>query len=92
MGAKILKEKLWAYSRHPNYLGEIVTWLGFWLMVVEVPQYGLLSFISPLYVFLRIRGISVPAIENKYRGNPEYKKYLLTTSMLLLWVPKPWED
>ena len=49
----IMQSGLWAYSRHPNYFGEIMQWWGLWLIVITLP-YGLLAVISPLTITLLI--------------------------------------
>ncbi|KAF6721276.1 hypothetical protein FQA47_007131 [Oryzias melastigma] len=39
---KFIQSGLWAYSRHPNYFGEILQWSGLWLSassVMKGPQY-----------------------------------------------------
>ena len=83
---------LWAWSRHPNYFGEITLWVG--LALVAFPTlYGWRYFalISPLFVFIlltRISGIPLLAARGKERWGeePAYQEYLARTSKL---VPRP---
>ena len=36
---KFISTGLWKYSRHPNYLGEIIEWLGFYIMTLSFPAF-----------------------------------------------------
>ena len=83
---------LWAWSRHPNYFGEIVLWVGVAVMAVPVLA-GLqwLTLVSPLFVALLLTRISgVPMLERKaderWGGQPDYETYKARTPVL---VPRP---
>ena len=50
---------LWRYSRHPNYLGEILLWLGIAILALPVLQgWQLATMISPVFVILLLTKIS----------------------------------
>ena len=78
---KIIKKGLWAYSRHPNYYGEILFWFGLFAYGFD---YGdLLLIIPPILMLLMFIFVSIPWIENKIlRTRSEYKKYQKDVSML----------
>jgi len=80
---KIMTQGLWAYSRHPNYFGEIVFWWSISLLVTtSTGNYEAL--VSGLVMNLIIRFVSgVPMLEQKYRDNPAYLSYVQTTNSLL---------
>lgn len=84
---------LWKYSRHPNYLGEILCWIGVFLYAVPAMN-GLsyLSVIGPLWIiFLLIFVTGIPILEKqydkRYKNSKEYQEYRRTTSVLLI-LPK----
>ena len=92
--AKLLKEKkscqngLWNYSRHPNYLGEILIWVGAYLvlLVVDINLWWLgFGFILMILLF---EFISIPMAEkrHKFRRN-DYIDYIKSTNRLLI-LPK----
>ncbi len=71
----ILKSGLWAFSRHPNYFGEVVMWWGIYLIVWPLPG-SLVFIIGPLTITLLIRYVSgVPMLERKYEVNQAYQAY-----------------
>jgi steroid 5-alpha reductase family enzyme len=83
---------LWAWSRHPNYFGEIVLWIGVAVIAIPVLS-GLqwLTLISPLFVALLLTRISgVPMLERRsderWGGQPDYESYKARTPVL---VPRP---
>ena len=83
---------LWAWSRHPNYFGEIVLWIGVAVIAVPVLQgWQYVTLISPLFVILLLTRVSgVPLLEKradeKWGGQDEYEAYKKRTSVL---VPLP---
>ena len=82
---KFITGGLWDVSRHPNYFGEIVLWLGISVMAVPVMS-GLqyVSLVSPVFGFLLIYYVSgVRMLEarsdKKWGKNAEYQEYKRNT-------------
>ena len=57
---------LWAWSRHPNYFGEIMLWFGIFIMAIPVLQaWQWLAILSPIFVYLLLTKVSgVPMLED----------------------------
>lgn len=86
-GQRLLKEGLWAYSRHPNYFGESLLWWGIYLMACSVDDDGWKTIWSPILIFLCIRFLSgVPTVEGLYENEAEFKLWCQTTNVF---VPLP---
>jgi steroid 5-alpha reductase family enzyme len=89
---KFINTGLWAWSRHPNYFGEIMLWTGMAIVAVPVLQgWQWATLISPVFVtFLLTRVSGVPLLEEKadqrWGGQDDYEEYKRTTPVL---VPKP---
>lgn len=89
---KFIHTGLWAWSRHPNYFGEIVLWIGVTIIALPVMvgwQY--VTLISPIFVIVLLMRISgVPMLEakadKKWGGQPAYEAYKANTPVL---VPRP---
>ena len=85
---------LWAWSRHPNYFGEIMLWLGITVIAYPVLEgWQLLALISPLFVLLlmtKISGVDMLERQNdrRWRDDPAYQQYKARTSKLFLWPPR----
>jgi steroid 5-alpha reductase family enzyme len=62
---KFIRTGLWARSRHPNYFGEIVLWIGIAVMALSVLQgWQWVALISPLFVTLLLTRVSgIPLLE-----------------------------
>ena len=90
---KFIQSGLWAKSRHPNYFGEIVLWIGIAVIAIPVLQgWQWVTVISPLFVaVLLIRISGIPMLEKKadekWGGQEDYEAYKKRTPVL---IPKPW--
>ena len=84
-----IQSGLWRSIRHPNYLGEILVWLGIfvaclpWLEGIEW-----MAVASPIWIFVLLRYISgIPLLEEraneKYGKLAKYQEYVQKTGRLL---------
>ena len=79
---------LWNYSRHPNYLGEILFWLGVYLAMLPLSTAHWMYGIGWLSIAVMFNVVSVPLMEKRQLARrPAYRKYRKSTSRLLL-LPK----
>ena len=79
---------LWSYSRHPNYLGEVLLWTGIAFFGVSCFT-GLekIAWISPLFIYLLLTRISgTPILDRraleKWGDDSEYQIYRKNTPLL----------
>lgn len=88
-GNQILNTGLWKYSRHPNYLGEMLLWTGIYALYMAIDATKWYIFIiGSLLIDLLFIFISVPLIETHNKEKrPDYTLYIKETSMILL-LPK----
>jgi steroid 5-alpha reductase family enzyme len=69
-----MREGLWAYSRHPNYFGEVSFWWGLWVMYIGITGNFDFYLVSPILMTLLFILISIPMMEKKILSTrPEYK-------------------
>ncbi|MGB7874379.1 MAG: DUF1295 domain-containing protein [Anaerolineales bacterium] len=86
---KFIQTGLWARSRHPNYFGEIVLWIGIAIIAIPVLQgWQWVAMISPLFVTLLLTRVSgVPLLEKKadkkWGGQEDYEAYKKNTPVLI---------
>ena len=86
--SEVINIGLWKYSRHPNYLGEILIWFGV-ALVLMISHFMYWYLISGAVInLLMFLFISIP-MEEKHmlEYKPEMKEYMRTTSPLLI-LPK----
>ncbi|WP_269617592.1 DUF1295 domain-containing protein [Zhongshania sp. BJYM1] len=80
---------LWSLSRHPNYFGEILLWLG--IAIVAAPALSAWMYIgllSPCFVvFLLTKVSGIPLLEaradTRWGSDEDYLRYKATTPVLL---------
>lgn len=86
---KFIDVGLWSKSRHPNYFGEILIWIGVAIIALPVLSgWNYFSLISPVFVTILITYISgVPILEKsadeKWGGMEEYETYKKNTPVLI---------
>jgi steroid 5-alpha reductase family enzyme len=91
---RFISTGLWAWSRHPNYFGEIVLWTG--VAIIAVPAlsgWQWVTLISPFFVFVLLTRISgIPLLEKKadatWGGQYEYERYKARTPALVPRSPR----
>ena len=89
---KFIQSGLWSWSRHPNYFGEIVLWIGIAIIALPILRgWQWVTLVSPIFVILLLTRISgIPMLEKradeKWGGQAEYEAYKAGTSVL---IPTP---
>jgi len=89
---RFIASGLWAWSRHPNYLGEILLWTGVALAALPaLSGPALATLVSPLFVYVLLTRVSgTPLLEAradaKWGEDPGYRAYKARTPEL--W-PRP---
>lgn len=84
---------LWKFSRHPNYFGEILCWVGiyFYALTSLTDSQKLVALISPLTITILLLFISgIPMLEKKadkkWGSNKGYQKYKKETAVLIPFI------
>jgi len=89
---RFIQSGLWAWSRHPNYFGEITLWTGVALIALPaLSGWQYVTLISPVFVYLLLTRISgIPMLESRAEerwGNDQsYRDYKARTPVLF---PRP---
>jgi steroid 5-alpha reductase family enzyme len=95
---KFINSGLWAWSRHPNYFGEIILWIGVAIIALPILRgWQWVTLISPLFVTLLLTRVSgIPMLEEradkKWGGDPEYEEYKARTPVLIPLPPSGGEE
>lgn len=87
---KWIEKGLWNYSRHPNYLGEILVWVGLYLSVLPYLSLSLalIGLVSPIWIVVLLTSISgIPPTEKsadkKWGKDKGYQKYKQRVPVLI---------
>jgi steroid 5-alpha reductase family enzyme len=87
---QLLDTGLWAYSRHPNYFGEVVFWWGIWWFGLAAHPAFWWTVIGPLVMTALFVLISIPMIDRRSLvRRPAFADYSRRVSSLVPWLPKP---
>lgn len=79
----LIREGMWKYSRHPNYLGEILMWWGVGFAVISVMPERWWLLAGALANTLMFLFISIPLAEGRQSQKPTWQEYKSQTRMLL---------
>lgn len=91
---RFIRTGLWSWSRHPNYFGEIVLWIGVAIIALPILRgWQWATLISPVFITILLTRISgVPLLEaradEKWGGQPDYEAYKAATSTLIPLPPR----
>ncbi|MFA5101224.1 MAG: DUF1295 domain-containing protein [Candidatus Omnitrophota bacterium] len=81
--SRFIRSGLWRYSRHPNYLGEILMWWGVYLMLLSADPAFWRFGCGALANTLMFLFISIPMVETRLAGyKPGFSEYRRQTRML----------
>jgi steroid 5-alpha reductase family enzyme len=86
---KFITTGLWKYSRHPNYLGEIILWTGVAIISYSsLEVYQMFTLVSPIFTYLllvNVSGINLleKSGEKKWGHLDSYKSYKENTPRLI---------
>ena len=89
---KFIEHGLWRYTRHPNYFGEILLWIGLYVACSAVFRgWQYLTVASPIFVMLLITRLSgVPLLEasglKRWGGSAEYQRYIRDVPVLIPFI------
>lgn len=84
---KLLTAGLWAWSRHPNYFGEAVTWWG--IGIAALPAGIIPALVSPIFMTLLLRFVSgVPMLERAWAARPGFADWARRTNAFFPWFPR----
>jgi steroid 5-alpha reductase family enzyme len=80
---------LWAWSRHPNYLGEILFWIGLGVFGLAAAGFVWWAWIGAAAIVAMFLGVSLPLIEKRMLSRRlGYEERQRRVSLLIPWPPK----
>ncbi|MEN0064307.1 MAG: DUF1295 domain-containing protein [Myxococcota bacterium] len=83
---EVMRTGLWAWSRHPNYLGEIGFWFGLYLFALATGPQAAWTGVGVLAMLLLFVGISIPMMERRMVAKrPGYQDVQRQIPMLFPW-------
>ena len=82
--SKTMKSGLWKYSRHPNYLGEILFWFGIFGFSLSQSLDNWWLIVFPFSMLSMFIFASIPMMDNRsLEKREDYLEYMKETPSLL---------
>jgi len=79
---------LWAYSRHPNYFGELMFWWGLFLFALAADRSYWWVIVGPVALTTLFLIISIPMMDRRsLERRPGYQEHMKKVSALIPWFP-----
>jgi steroid 5-alpha reductase family enzyme len=86
---QIMAKGLWAYSRHPNYFGEITFWWGLYVFGLAADSGYWWTVAGPLVITAMFLFVSIPMMEKRnIERRPDYGEHKKKVSILIPWFPR----
>lgn len=83
----VMTRGLWAWSRHPNYFGEVLFWWSLWGFALAADAAWWWTVVGPLAITAMFLSASIPMLDQRSRARrPEFAEYAARTPAL---VPRP---
>jgi steroid 5-alpha reductase family enzyme len=83
---EIMTKGLWAYSRHPNYFGEIMFWWGLLLFGIAANPDFWWTGVGALAITIMFYAASIPMIDKRsLERRPGYAEHIKNTSAIIPW-------
>ncbi|MCK0069536.1 DUF1295 domain-containing protein [Kordiimonas laminariae] len=86
---KLMTQGLWSWTRHPNYFGDAMVWIGLTIIALSSP-YGIYTVFSPLVMTFFLVKVSGKALTERHMSKkyPEYEAYKASTSGFIPMPPR----
>lgn len=81
--SKFIRIGLWKYSRHPNYLGEILMWWGVGMAVLFAAPDAWFLIIGAILNTILFFAVSIPMADRRQSRKDGFMEYKRATRMLL---------
>lgn len=92
---KLLQSGLWSVTRHPNYFGEILIWIGLYVSGITLlftgsvnPISYILLIVSPILMTTVLVKVSTPLLEKNMEKYDAWEDYIKKVPMLFPWARK----
>jgi steroid 5-alpha reductase family enzyme len=83
---QLMQTGLWSLSRHPNYLGEMVLWIGIGLIAFSTSG-SLYAFAGPAILICAMWFVSIPLTEaHMFESRHDFAAYAAKTPVLLPFI------
>ena len=85
---KVLDSGLWRYTRHPNYFGDAMVWIGFYLIALAASGWwSIYGTAIMIYLLMKVSGVAMLE-RTLVNTKPEYQAYIQRTNAFFPGIPK----
>jgi steroid 5-alpha reductase family enzyme len=85
----VLDSGLWAWSRHPNYFGEVMFWWGLWLFGYAARPSWAWTAVGPLSITMLFAFVSIPWMDRRMLArHPAWAPHMKRTSAFFPLPPR----